>query len=196
MPNDSSTGGYLAPTGAAPTEDDALANSLQAVVVGITELPGALVRPRWQLDPPQQPPVATNWCAIGVTPQETQSQDPNIVHSESGDTLTDFEALYVTATFYGSNAAANATLFRDGIKIPQNTEALAALAIRWVSCGPIQAVPDLVQQQWRYGQQMLLRFNRAFARVYPVLDLVEGDIELQTDVGVVDTITVVDPLPL
>jgi len=50
-----------------PLMDAALDAVFQALVVGITGLPGTLVRPRWQPVPPTQPSVTTNWAAIGVT---------------------------------------------------------------------------------------------------------------------------------
>src|ERR1022692_10145 len=78
-------GAFLAPTsGFLNAEDDALDALLQGLVVGVTAIPGNLVRPRWQPVPPPQPDQNTNWCAIGVVDEEPE---PNVstVHTAAGN---------------------------------------------------------------------------------------------------------------
>src|SRR5262249_35203430 len=48
-------------------EDDALIAAFQGMVAGITGVPGKLVRPRWQPEPPNQPDFQTNWIAMGIS---------------------------------------------------------------------------------------------------------------------------------
>ncbi|MFT2520511.1 hypothetical protein ACMWQB_30330, partial [Escherichia coli] len=64
--NTSATGGYLVPAVASPPlDDDDLDNLLHDMIAGISGLPRAMVRPRWQPTVPKQPEPGVNWCAFG-----------------------------------------------------------------------------------------------------------------------------------
>src|SRR5574340_383319 len=85
MANTSATGGYLSPDASAlPLEGDALDALLQGMVVGITGLPGAMVRPRWQSVVPKQPEPTVDWCAIGITTSD-RTDYPVEEHDGTGD---------------------------------------------------------------------------------------------------------------
>lgn len=65
---DSSTGGYLLPAPLAPLPANlTFKQFLQQVFVGVSGLPGDLVLPRWQTNPPKQPDLLTNWMALAAT---------------------------------------------------------------------------------------------------------------------------------
>jgi len=196
MPNSSSTGGYLVPAGSpAPVEDDALDDLFQAVVVAITGLAAASVRPRWQAVAPKQPEPGTDWCSIGVM-ESNEDTFPYIGHTPDGNGSDDFmahEELGVLASFYGPNAKKYAGMLRDGLKIPQNTESLASGLIRWVSCGPVHTTPELFNQQWIHRQDMTIQFRRKVVRSYPVENLLVGDIHLFDALPSVDETIVVPP---
>lgn len=123
--NTSASGGYLLPTSTSPTEDDALADALQALVVGVTGLPGALVRPRWQPEPPTQPAANVDWCGIGAmgdAPAAGRASARHIAANE-GTSETYHDATFtVMASFYGPNASGYAKLLRDGLMVAQNRE--------------------------------------------------------------------------
>lgn len=198
MAQDSSTGGYLLPADApAPEEDVELDGLFQSAVTNITGLPGSLVRPRWQPNPPKRPEPSIDWCAIGVTVQEPDA-GPAIQHrGENGGAaqLERHEDIELLATFYGPRAKAFAARLRDGIAIPQNMEALQTSAIGFVEVGPIRAIPELVNQQWNRRYDMQLRFRRKVTRVYPVRNVIAADIHLFDDTHVVDAIITVPPAP-
>jgi hypothetical protein len=49
-----------------PPYDTDLANFLQKLFAGMTGIASDLIRPRWQPEPPNQPPQGTNWMAFGI----------------------------------------------------------------------------------------------------------------------------------
>ncbi|KAA2237673.1 phage neck terminator protein [Salinarimonas soli] len=173
MANDSSTRGYLAPLGAPPPDDDDLADILQAMVVGITGLDGALVRPRWQPRPPPVPPVDVNWCAIGITARQGDYLGA-VIHDGAGEgtsTHQRHEDLEVLATFYGPAANGYASRLRDGLSIAQNREPLFLAGIAYVAPGAPVQLSDEVGALIRRRVDLPLQFRRQTDRTYAVLNL-------------------------
>ncbi len=82
MSNDSASGGYLLPQDGTPTlePDDPFDTLIQSIVVGVTGMPGDLVRPRWQPVPLAEPEPGTDWCAIGVTGEDPDGGRPFVTH--------------------------------------------------------------------------------------------------------------------
>jgi hypothetical protein len=187
---DSSTGGYLSPAVASPPlEDDALAAIFQQMIVGITALPGNMVRPRWQPNPPKQPEPTVNWCALGIAVQ-TPDDGPAIIHNGAGngsDTYIRHEQIDVLASFYGPGAMQYAQLLSDGLAIPQNLEALKAQDMNSVDTGAIRAAPDLINEQWVRRYDLELTFRRKITRSYAVLNILTAQ-------GTVQTNTVAGPI--
>lgn len=190
MANDSSTGGYLSPAVASPPlEDDALTAIFQQMIVGITALPGNMVRPRWQPNPPKQPEPTINWCALGIAVQ-TLDDGPAIVHNGAGngsDTYIRHEQIDMLASFYGPAAMQNAQLLSDGLAIPQNLEQLKAQDMNSVDTGQIRAAPDLINEQWVRRYDIELTFRRKITRSYAVLNILTAQ-------GTVQTNTVTGPI--
>ncbi len=183
MANDSSTGGYLqpGPSPAPPSEDDALAILLQGMVVGITGLPGGMVRPRWQAVAPKQPEASVNWCAIGVT-VSTPDDNPAVLHEGDGDgrdRLIRHLTIELLATFYGPASAGYAGMLRDGLYIAQNWEVLAAQGFGLINVGEALPVPELVNQQWIRRHDMRARMRRAINRTYPVLNILSAPFTIE-----------------
>jgi hypothetical protein len=183
MANDSSTGGYLSPAVASPPhEDDALTAIFQQMIVGITGLPGSMVRPRWQPTVPKQPEPTVNWCALGITVQALDD-GPTIIHNGAGngsDTYIRHEQIDVLASFYGPNAMQYAQQLADGLAIPQNLEQLKAQDMNSVDTGEIRAAPDLVNEQWIRRYDMQLTFRRKITRSYAVLNILSAQGTIQT----------------
>lgn len=190
MANDSSTGGYLQPAVISPPlEDDALTAIFQQMIVGITGLPGNMVRPRWQPTVPKQPEPTANWCALGIAVQ-TLDDGPAIIHNGAGngsDTYIRHEQIDVLASFYGPAAMQNAQLLSDGLAIPQNLEQLKAQDMNSVDTGPIRAAPDLINEQWVRRYDLELTFRRKITRSYAVLDILSAQ-------GTITTPTVTTPI--
>jgi hypothetical protein len=180
---DSSTGGYLSPAVASPPLEDAALDALfQQMIVGITGLPGSMVRPRWQPTVPKQPEATVNWCALGITVQ-TPDAGPSITHNPAGDgsdTYVRHEAIEVLASFYGPNAKQCAHQLLDGLAIPQNLEQLKANDMQSVDTGEIRPAPDLVNEQWIRRFDVMLNFRRKVTRSYAVLNILSAGVTIQT----------------
>lgn len=188
MANDSSTGGYLAPSSPAPDEDNALEDIIQSMVAGISGIAGTLVRPRWQQNPPKQPSDGTNWCAIGITRTYGETYAA-IVHSGTGsgeDTLQRHYSIDALASFYGPSGQLYAGVFRDGLLIPQNREAMGAHGLAFVEAREVIAAPELTNTRWIRRFDVPFTLRRQVNRTYPVLNLLsaEGTIQAQTETHV------------
>lgn len=198
MPNDSSTGGTLLPNAPEPPEDTDLDSVFQTLVANITGIDGEFVRPRWQPKPPQQPPADTTWCALGIV-SEAPDAGPSIVHDGSGaggtgqDVYVRHEGIDVLTSFYGPTAQAAGKRLRDGIAVPQNNEELHPYDIRWIECGILRAVPELVNQQWIRRYDMLVSFRRKVTRTYGVRNIASASGTITDDYGVVTPFKVSGP---
>jgi len=180
MPNDSSTGGYLLPNPAPapqPLEGKALMQFVQAVVVGISGLPGPMVRPRWQPEPPNIPADGTCWCAIGINNRASDTF-PYVAHEAAGngdDHMQRQEQLDLLASFYDLGISGEADLFaaqlRDGFAIAQNREALQLAGWQFAFGGDLLTVPSLLKQRWLYRVDYAFSIRRQIDRTYPVLNL-------------------------
>ncbi|GHE70024.1 bacteriophage protein [Camelimonas fluminis] len=177
MSNTSSTGGYLTPEAIpSPLEDDGLDDFLQAMVAGITGLPGKMVRPRWQPIPPKQPTPETDWSAIGIT---TRTPDDNavVIHrpdGEGADALQRHEEFDALASFYGPNCQQYAGRLRDGLSIAQNREPMQRLGMGLVNVGNIVLLPELLNQRWLRRADLTVRIRRQIDRTYPVLNILSS----------------------
>lgn len=177
-PNTSATGGYLVPSSTAPLQDDGLADALQEMVVGITGLDPTLVRPRWQAVPPKQPEATVNWAAVGETRIDNDTYAA-ILHDPAGegsDTLYRSQVLEVVASFYGPNRYGYATLFADGLLIPQNNEAIQRNGLFLMDPGSVVlGTSELVNMNWIPKADVRVTFSRQIARTYPILNVLEAE---------------------
>lgn len=190
MPNTSASGGYLTPTNS--TIDDAALDAVfQALIVGLTGLDGALVRPRWQPVAPKMPEPSVNWVAIGVK-DDAMDDNPSIQHipTASGgsgkDELSRQEQIEVLATFYGPNAKGICKQVRDGMYIDQNREVIKTYGIVFVECRNIVAVPDLMNEQWVKRYDMPMIFRRTIIRDYAIENILTSGITLYNEQQVIE----------
>ena len=165
--------------------------------MGLSGIPGPLVRPRWQPVPPNQPDIKTNWLAFGIQgrPADTfafEVHDPAANDGNGADIVNRNEVLEILLSFYGPQASGYASRVRDGFAVPQNREALLMAGMALIECGDITTAPALINQQWYRRFDMPVRIRRAVTRVYPVLHLVSAGITLHTDVGITENIEVME----
>lgn len=183
----SATGGYLRPTSTAPSEDDALADALQAMVVGITGLQGQMVRPRWQATPPKQPEPNVDWCGIGVlsaTPGAGGGSGRHIsADGGSSETYHDM-TLEVQASFYGPHSSGNANLLRDGLMIPQNREELFRQNMALEAApGPTTKTAELVNTKYLNRADVTFRVRRRVSRAWAIKNAASAAGTIYADQG-------------
>jgi hypothetical protein len=187
--NDSTVAGYLQPVGTAPPQDADLDAIFQQMIVGLTGLPGNMVRPRWQPTVPKQPEPTANWCAVGVMDVEP---DPYAYEEESADGTSTkqirHEIIPVLCSFYGPHGRAFASQARDGIQLSQNNAMLDLHEMGLVEASRITPAPELVNQQWIRRFDLTMRIRRRIVRTYQVLSVLsaQATVEAETEI---DTVT-------
>lgn len=201
MTNTSATGGAIAPNASpAPLQGQALNRFIQAWFAGmlVGVLPGDMIRPSFQPEPPVIPEAGTAWMAFsfGARPSDTF---PYIDHDPDGngaDTLQRNEEIPILCSFYdlGSSGEAddNAALLRDSLAMPQNHEALYP-DFAFVASGDTQPVPVVVKERWLYRVDLPVTVRRQINRVYPVENLQSANGTLVTDSGLSSAIDVLNP---
>lgn len=165
---------------------------MQQVACGVTGLPGNLVFPRWQEEPPNLPDIGTNWAAVGVTrsepwgfPVDTELT-AGAAASSGYSQQSDQEEFDVLCSFYGHKADGYAVLYRQGLMVAQNRECLQLLNIGLVRTSGRTRVPSLVKQRYLWRVDITATFLREVRAFYPVLYFLSSPIALETDTGVVD----------
>lgn len=162
--NTSATGGYLSPDGQAVPNDTAFEDILQAHVVGITGLNGAMVRPRWQIIVPKMPEPEQDWCAVGVM----SSNDPDSPYIDQNGHAFNHEVIEVLASFYGPKAEHYAKLLKRGLAIPQNNQQLKHQHMTFIDAQSVVVVPELINMQWLRRCDVQFTLRRLDVRHYPI----------------------------
>lgn len=176
----SATGGFLLPAASpAPKEGQTLNRFLNEIMVGLTGLPGKMVRPRWQREPANIPEIDENWLAFGVMRRIPDTYAVELHYSESSldppgagnDELQRHETFEMLLSFYGPDADSNLEIFREGLQIAQNREVFQNNAMGLVETGEALTIPSLVKEQWYYRVDMTMTMRRQIRRNYPVFNL-------------------------
>jgi hypothetical protein len=174
---DSTEPGYLGPSPTETLQELDWENFLQACVAGIIGLPGDLVRPRWQPNPPPTPAVDVDWAACGIS-RTTASFSPYMHHYDTPDPgldrLSRQERVIYRVACYGPHAADNIALLRDGLFVDQNRQLWRENSVGLVEAENIDHVPELFRQQWRDRWDLEIVINRQVRRVYFVRNLLRA----------------------
>lgn len=177
-----------------PLDDEDLGDVFQELVVGLTGLDPCLVRPRWQPQPPTQPPVEVNWCAVGVI-QITPTDYPQITQNEDYETsrVHRLEMISILASFYGPRAGSYAAVLRDGLYIDRNLATLAQKSgIKLRSADEVTHAPELINSQYVGRADLPLTFMRFAERDYQQAILVGADVQVYADLSYVKDALVVE----
>lgn len=168
--NTSATGGYLLPKSSSHFPCNlTLEQFVQTVLVGVSGLPGDLVRPRWQMNPPKQPDLNVNWLSMAITEDDADTFAFNGITSDGHNRFMRMSALTVQCMFYGPNAFELCEGVRDALQLGQNREALQRAKMDFVSTGKMVRSPDLVNERWVSRWTMDVYLRREILRSYPIL---------------------------
>lgn len=174
MPNDSSTGGILAPMpdpSPVPTEDNELEDfftALFAEICGLDE--DTDVRPIWQPEPPKIPEPDVDWLALSVTTVPAGFR-PDTEQLEDRSVQTNWETVEVRLQAYGPHAQALTTRLREGLYVEQNRAGMYSAGIGLIRFGNPLHVPDKRNERWYNRWNSSVTFSREVRREYPVLPL-------------------------
>jgi hypothetical protein len=183
--NDSSTGGYLTPSSIGNDLNDAgLMAFLQPLVVGITGLPGYMVRPRWQPEPPNIPDFGTNWAAIGPGPRKRDAFSyTKTLNGGLTTIVVRNREMDILCSFYGPAAEANSELLAMGLEVAQNREVMQLAGFNLIGgAGDSIPVPILLKERWQYRMDVPFRIRQQQTYTYTVLSLIsaQGTMTLQS----------------
>jgi hypothetical protein len=182
--NNSASGGYLLPqTQPSPFGTLTFEQFLQTVLVGISGLPGDLVVPRWQIDPPTYPDITVNWLSFGLSEDDSDTNAYVGVDDNGNNQFMRMEALTLQCTFYGLQSLEYGKALRDGLQIKQNLEALQKANMGFVNTSRMTRVPDLVNERWVDRWEMSVYLRREILRVYPILTFLSGSGSLIANVS-------------
>lgn len=162
--------GYLAPTSSQGQPGGlSLEDFIQTIIVGISGYGGALVRPKFQVNPPKQPALETDWIAFAISQNIPDANAYTWLNDQNVDQLTRQEKLEIQVAYYGPNALENMSVFRDGFQIQQNLEAMRSAGMGFNGMTSFVRGPDLINERWVNRWETTLTLVRQVLRVYPVL---------------------------
>lgn len=183
--HDSRKSGALTPT-ESPITDGDLDNIFRQIVIALSDLPEQFVRSRWQTAAPTHPPATINWCSVGIT--EISHDEPEINHRADGEgnsVLSRQERLVASTRFYGPQAMHYATQVRDGLYIDQNHSLLNDQNMGLIGVSKLNAVADVIYQQWVRRYDLSLIISRQIKRVYAVRHLLSTQGILDTEARII-----------
>lgn len=172
--NNSQTGGYIRPISVTqPPHGLTLLQFLQTVLVGLSGLDGTLVRPKWQIKPPPQPDVNTNWLAFGIESDTPNFNAAVVTNKDTGvTTLKRWRTMILQLSFYGPNALDLIEQVQDGFQLGQNLAALTSAKMGLTETGQALHLPELVNEQWFERYEMSVTLQRLVQSVYPIVTIV------------------------
>lgn len=179
--------GYLLPTTPSPLDDEQLGRRLSNLIAGVTGLPGAMVRPRWQADAPPIPPPETDWAAVGVTTYPTRGGVPYLQHvsdDDGHDVVHDPSDLEALVTFYGPGCAGLARLVTTALWVGQSWEQLTPLGISLRDVGEVRVTAEKVNERFYRRADFVLQLTQSVTRDYAILNVLRADGEVHAQHGV------------
>lgn len=163
-----------------PLEGDALLDFIQAWIVGITNIDGTLVRPRWQPEPANIPSETVTWIAFGIT-KNIPDTFLTEVHEDTGvgyNEIHRHEVIHFLASIYGPNNDYYGGMLKDGMQVSQNREILSLNNMGLVETGDLINVNELVKEKWYLRKDLTFSIKRQIIRVYQVPSIELADITL------------------
>jgi hypothetical protein len=153
-----------------------LEDYLQQFVAGVAGLDGTMVRPRWQLEPPNLPDVSTDWASLTIGRARPIGYTAIRRHpkGDGKDETVRHEEFDLLLTFYGPNTSLYAGNMYDGLAIWQNYVVLRLAGMALVEVGAMNNSAEFIRQQWVARTDMSITIRRYIRRFYPVLNLLSA----------------------
>lgn len=142
---------------------------IQTVLVGVTALPGPLVRQKWQPEPPKQPDIGVDWMGFGIGLTAPDASAYVGLNQDGQVTTQRQEGLEVSLAIYGPNCDDTYGLLRDGFQLPQNRISMQQANMNFTEITAGRHIPDLVNQRWIDRVECSVLLRRQIQRTYPVL---------------------------
>ena len=181
MSNDSTEPGYLTPVGDAPEYDQELERQISRWIRGVTGLNTSLVFSRWTNPQSTIPTNGTTWVAFGITTNPLPDTPANIQVSEESSEQWTWEQVTVLCCFYGPQGSGMASLFRAGIAVEQNQDALRqAAGLSLLEMGKIYNLPELINNQWVRRYDITVTLSRKNTRTYNVKSILAPNVDITT----------------
>lgn len=190
----SSVAGFLAPI-SAPLYDNPLDDFLHAFLVALSTIPGALVRPRWQPEPPNLPNFSTDWLAWGITEmEEDRFAYQGQVQDDEGLVERD-EILTMLMSFYGPRSAQLAKQVSASMQLGQNRSYLRAQNMSVIEVLDPVKVPALLKEKWVPRVDQRVRFRRRATWAYKIRTIEQAEASLHNELYSTPLDTAVIPIP-
>lgn len=189
---DSSAAGFLRPL-SAPIYDNPLDDFFHDFLVGLSGIPGDLVRPRWQPEPPNQPDFTINWLAFGfprITEDAFAYQDQDPDDPTQGLVQRD-EILTMLMSFYGPQCGQLGKQVSAGIQLSQNRAYLRVQQISVVEVEDQIKLPALLKERWVPRVDINVRFRRRAGWVFAIRQVESAQAGLDNEIYI--TPIIVEP---
>lgn len=175
---------YITPSSTTPLPGGlTLTQFIQTVIVGISGITGALVRPKWQVEPPKQPDIATDWISFGV---DASKNDVNAYVDVNTQDITVFQRhqiLDIEISFFGPAALDTYQKLNDGLQIPTNLQALTLANMGLIEMTDGRQMPDMLNGRFVGKILSNLFLRRQIQRVYPIPTLISAAGTIHTVTG-------------
>lgn len=136
-------------------------------------MPGQLVRPAYQPNPPKQPSIETDWLAFSIDNDEPDA-NPYLKPGVDKATMQRQIQTEIRVSAYGPNGLTILNHLQDGFCIAQNREQLYLAGMGYVGTTESRRVPELVNQRWYERRDMVVTIRREPRREYPILSFVDA----------------------
>ncbi len=176
MSNDSTTAGYLTPTGLQPLYDEELEREISRWIRAVSGLPPKMVFPCMTDPQPQIPKNGATWCGFSLS-DFNQDAYPALIAGEESSQQWDHESLNILCCFYGPSGQQTATRFRTGIFISQNNDELKRRGFTLWQCGKMYNVPELINNQWVRRYDITVNLRRKVIREYGIKSLTSAPVK-------------------
>lgn len=190
----STVAGFLAPL-TAPIYDNPLDDFFHAFLAALTTIPGQLVRPRWQPEPPNMPDFDVDWLAWGIVDIE---EDAFAWQGQTDDAelaVERDEIMTMLMSFYGPRAGQLAKQFSASVQLSQNRAYLQPQKLTVVEVLNQVRIPALTKEKWVPRVDQRVRFRRRASWTYQIRTLESMQLGLNNELYITPLVITEPPTP-